>query len=59
MHDGRNPSPVVGKAIINKNPQYEIFLILSQSKLDKVKKKVRQGPEPSIADSKQLLDSKI
>ena len=40
MHEGINPSNLLKNVVKDKNMQYEIFLIMSQTKLQKIKNKM-------------------
>jgi len=42
MHDGNNPNLLLRRVVKEKNVQYEIFRILSQTKLDKIKNMVKE-----------------
>ena len=42
MHDGNNPNLLLRRVVKEKNVQYEIFRILSQTKLDKIKNRVKE-----------------
>lgn len=41
MHDGSNPNLLLRRVIIRKNFQFEIFKLLSQTKADKIKNRLR------------------
>ena len=41
MHDGSNPNLLLQLVIIRKNFQFEIFKLLSQTKADKIKNRMK------------------
>ena len=59
MHYGQNPLPVAGKVIKQKNSHYEIFKILSQNKLDKVKNNLGNVDFELLASRMDLIDARI
>lgn len=41
VHHDYNPTVILGKVLIRKNANWEIFKLLSQSKMDKIKNRIR------------------
>lgn len=57
MHDGNNPNLLLERVIIKKNFQFEIFKLMSQTKADKIKNRVKQMPQgPGIPRAPPLIE---
>ena len=59
MHEGINPNLLLKNVVKDKNMQYEIFLILSQTKLQKIKNKIINDPIISIQDRIMMMDQRF
>ena len=55
-HEHENPSPLVKTILIKKNMQYEIFKILSQTKLNKLKNNILHRTTREKIDRMELID---
>jgi hypothetical protein len=59
MHEGINPNLLLKNVIKDKNMQYEIFLILSQTKLDKCKNKIMNDSKTPISEKIAMIDQRF
>jgi len=59
IHKNFNPNSMLGKVIIKKNANWEIFKVLSQSKMDKIKNKIRLNPNEKSNMRENLIESRI
>lgn len=59
VHNDFNPMPILGKVIIKKNANWEIFKVLSQSKMDKIKNKIMVDPNEKSNLREILIEERI
>jgi hypothetical protein len=59
MHEGINPSLLLKNVVRDKNMQYEIFIILSQTKLAKIKNKLLNGESIDMQARINMLDQRF
>ena len=59
VHHDYNPTSILGKVLIRKNANWEIFKLLSQSKMDKIKNKIRVNPNEKSNLRENLIDARI
>ena len=59
MHEGINPNVLLKNVIKDKNMQFEIFLILSQTKPQKIKNNIISNPKVPISKTIALIDERF
>ena len=59
MHSNINPLPILGKVILDRNAQYEIYLTLGQNKLQKIKNKIIEDGREKINMREQHIDEHL
>ena len=59
MHEGINPNLLLKNVVKDKNMQYEIFLIMSQTKLCKIKNKIINDRNIQIQDRIAMIDQRF
>lgn len=59
VHHDYNPTVILGKVLIRKNANWEIFKLLSQSKMDKIKNRIRVDPKEKSNTRENLIEARI
>ena len=59
VHNNYQPSLLLGSVIQKKNAQWEIFKVLSQSKLDKIKNLILINPHEKPNAREFMIDEQI
>jgi hypothetical protein len=59
MHEGINPNLLLKNVVKEKNMQYEIFIILSQTKMNKCKNKIMEDRHVGINEKIGMIDQRF
>jgi hypothetical protein len=59
MHEGINPNLLLKNVVRDKNMQYEIFIILCQTKLQKIKNKLLNGKDIDMQARINMIDQRF
>jgi hypothetical protein len=59
MHSNFNPSPLLQHVLMKKNSQYEIFMILNQTQIDRIGKKIIQSSSLETSMRQEFVEERI